>query len=255
MDYKKIYDQLIEKSRSLIKSTGTIVERHHVVPHSLGGTNDPSNIAILSTREHYVAHLLLVKITKDDPVAHKKMIYALWWMSKTRNNLNGCKVNSWAYAYAREQFIRSCPNKDPVKKARFIKNRKAGLYKYDDKKMGQTLSATLKSMSTEEMNTRIMNSFRKCDDVKRGQSIKRGKSSILQLEKQSGETVMFATYDDVVSITGYTMQKIQYHMKRHNGVLPNGNIVRYIQRYTGNDSRIGSKVKKTRDCNAADNKI
>ena len=37
-------------------------EKHHIVPKSLGGTNEPSNLVKLSAREHFICHLLLPKM-------------------------------------------------------------------------------------------------------------------------------------------------------------------------------------------------
>lgn len=244
MDYQKIYNQLITNAATRNVESLSSIERHHIVPHSLGGTNDASNIVKLTTREHYIAHLLLVKITKDDPVSHKKMVYALWWMSKTRNNLNGYKVNSRAYAMAREKFIQLCPNRDPERNEQFRANRKAGKYKYDDKKMGQTLSATLKKLSQAEMEERMRRSVLSCDQKARGKAISRGKASKLKLTKNDGSTIEFWTFDDVVKITGYNMQKLIYHIKRDEGMLPNGTKVSYIIRYAGNDGRIGRKIPR-----------
>jgi hypothetical protein len=60
MNYKKIYDSLIDrgKNRELIG----YVEKHHIVPRCLGGSNDKTNLVKLTAEEHYVAHQLLVKI-------------------------------------------------------------------------------------------------------------------------------------------------------------------------------------------------
>ncbi len=38
------------------------MEKHHIVPRCLGGSDDPSNIAVLTAREHYIAHQILVKL-------------------------------------------------------------------------------------------------------------------------------------------------------------------------------------------------
>lgn len=38
------------------------VEKHHVIPRCLGGTDDPDNLVRLTAREHFLAHQLLVKI-------------------------------------------------------------------------------------------------------------------------------------------------------------------------------------------------
>lgn len=75
--YTKWYFQLLENSKTKIY-TGYI-EKHHIIPKSLGGSNDKNNIVKLSAKEHFICHLLLVKMTdKDDK---KKMIYALHRMS------------------------------------------------------------------------------------------------------------------------------------------------------------------------------
>lgn len=38
-------------------------ERHHILPKSLGGSNDQSNLVALTAREHFICHQLLVKMT------------------------------------------------------------------------------------------------------------------------------------------------------------------------------------------------
>lgn len=50
-------------------------EKHHIIPKSLGGSNDNSNIVALSAREHFVCHMLLVRML-DGPMKHK-MAFAL----------------------------------------------------------------------------------------------------------------------------------------------------------------------------------
>lgn len=63
MNYQRQYDLLITKGLSRIRPDG-YVERHHILPKSLGGTNEKSNIVVLTAREHWVAHLLLCQIHK-----------------------------------------------------------------------------------------------------------------------------------------------------------------------------------------------
>jgi hypothetical protein len=60
MDYKKHYDILIERSKTRVLEGYS--EKHHILPRCMGGSDLPSNIVKLSAREHFVAHLLLVKI-------------------------------------------------------------------------------------------------------------------------------------------------------------------------------------------------
>lgn len=40
-------------------------EKHHVFPVCMGGSNEPSNMVLLSPEEHYVAHKLLAKTFLD----------------------------------------------------------------------------------------------------------------------------------------------------------------------------------------------
>ena len=71
MNYKNIYDRLIEKAKSRISPEGYI-ERHHIIPRCLGGTDSNENIVVLTPEEHYVAHQLLVKLYPD----HSGLVYA-----------------------------------------------------------------------------------------------------------------------------------------------------------------------------------
>lgn len=38
------------------------VERHHIIPRCMGGSNDRDNLVALTAREHFLAHMLLGKI-------------------------------------------------------------------------------------------------------------------------------------------------------------------------------------------------
>lgn len=60
MDYQKIYNSLVERGQS--RKLDCYVEKHHIVPRCLGGSDDNSNLVELTPEEHYVAHQLLVRI-------------------------------------------------------------------------------------------------------------------------------------------------------------------------------------------------
>ena len=60
MNYKKIHDDIIQRSKNRIIQGYT--EKHHIQPRCMGGTNEKNNIAILTAREHFIVHLLLFKI-------------------------------------------------------------------------------------------------------------------------------------------------------------------------------------------------
>lgn len=80
MNYKKIYDSLVEKAkvRGLNKSKHDgYFEIHHIVPRCLGGDNSNENLVMFTGREHFIAHMLLWKIYKDS----RPLFQAAWLMS------------------------------------------------------------------------------------------------------------------------------------------------------------------------------
>ena len=66
MNYQKHYNLLIEKARSRgwtykDNSKDNPIEVHHILPKSLGGSDETSNLVGLTIREHVIAHFLLAK--------------------------------------------------------------------------------------------------------------------------------------------------------------------------------------------------
>jgi hypothetical protein len=81
MNYKKIYDQIIENSikENRVKNKLTLYEKHHIIPKSIGGTNNKNNLVLLTPKEHYICHKLLVEIYKLT-IYESKMYFAMWCM-------------------------------------------------------------------------------------------------------------------------------------------------------------------------------
>ena len=98
-NYKLKYQRFIEsrRHRPLIREKG--YEIHHILPTSIGGTNDKSNKVKLTCREHFVAHRMLAKMFRGEK--KYKMMNALWFMSHTR----GIKITSRLYQTIKEQLI------------------------------------------------------------------------------------------------------------------------------------------------------
>ena len=69
MDYQKHYEQLIAKHGSQDKPEG-YSERHHIVPKSMGGSNDDDNLVYLSAKAHFVAHHLLWRWHRNSSMAY-----------------------------------------------------------------------------------------------------------------------------------------------------------------------------------------
>lgn len=74
--YGIIYYSIIEKARYENRSKkDDYYETHHIVPRSMGGTNQKTNLVLLTAREHYIVHLLLVRCVEKHNTY--KMIAAL----------------------------------------------------------------------------------------------------------------------------------------------------------------------------------
>lgn len=88
MNYAKIYNQIIKnaKSKNRLKNTGIYYETHHIIPKSLGGSNKKENLVLLTAREHFICHALLVKIHKHVPENYLKMLRAFVMLSTMKNN-------------------------------------------------------------------------------------------------------------------------------------------------------------------------
>lgn len=126
MNYKNIYDNLINFCKKRKNPDNVYIELHHIVPESLGGQTNEKNLVELTLREHYFAHELLVKIYPNE----NKLKYALWMMTVTTmsaikykschrgkriSDLNEfdkeISISSRQYEYAKEQYILGKSNK------------------------------------------------------------------------------------------------------------------------------------------------
>lgn len=61
MNWLRIYDELIAHRRMNPPADGEYVEKHHVVPRCMGGSNAPSNLIPLRPEDHFFGHVLLAK--------------------------------------------------------------------------------------------------------------------------------------------------------------------------------------------------
>lgn len=99
MNYQRIYNLLVQKAQDR-KEIPDVIEKHHILPKSMGGSNSKSNIVFFTPKEHYVSHHLLWKIYRN-----KEMHYAFWLMvNKTSSDGRRVyKVNSRTYSLAKEE--------------------------------------------------------------------------------------------------------------------------------------------------------
>lgn len=78
-------------------------EKHHIIPKSMGGSDESENIVILTAREHFICHLLLTKFTTENN--RHKMIYAFNGMCNIKRTYQHRYIpSSKIYEIARKNF-------------------------------------------------------------------------------------------------------------------------------------------------------
>lgn len=99
MNYSKIYDSLITKGRNrILLEYG---EKHHIVPRCLNGSDDKSNLVILTPEEHYIAHQLLIRIHPNNFALVKAA--AMMIVGRPNNKLYGWLRKRFAIAQSISQ--------------------------------------------------------------------------------------------------------------------------------------------------------
>lgn len=93
--YTLWYLTFIELRKHRRISESTYVEKHHILPRSLGGGDEPSNLVTLTAREHFIAHLLLSKMFTG--LSEIKMALALRAMSSLNVSGRRTKLTSKQY--------------------------------------------------------------------------------------------------------------------------------------------------------------
>lgn len=116
--YTKYYYSIINKSKKR-KLKIKFIERHHIIPKCIGGSDNKNNITILTTREHFLVHLLLTKI-QTNIYNKNKIDYAFWCMCNgftSKNQKRNYILSSRQYENIKNKIskIRSDNWKDPEK--------------------------------------------------------------------------------------------------------------------------------------------
>ncbi len=109
--YTKWYIQLIQKAAN--RKLNGYTETHHIVPDCLfinrsrkgspgfiiGTPNNKNNLVILSPEEHFIAHLLLLKMFNRSFQKYHSLVYAIKMMTISPN---GSRVNNKLYGWTKK---------------------------------------------------------------------------------------------------------------------------------------------------------
>jgi hypothetical protein len=139
VNYQQHYNLLILRAKDRILDGYT--EKHHIIPRCMNGTDDDENIAILTAREHFLAHLLLVKIYPTE----RKLLFSARMMS---GNPTGKRNTNKTYAWIRER-ISTLGHTEETKK-------KIGRSGKDNAFYGKTHSEETKQHQAEVMKGRLV---------------------------------------------------------------------------------------------------
>lgn len=104
MNYKKIYDNIINNRLQNPIKDEEYGEKHHIIPKCLGGSNKKSNLVKLTAREHFICHALLAEMYEEGSNEWHRMNLAFMMMKRTSKHNNKRYFNSRLYEYKRKNF-------------------------------------------------------------------------------------------------------------------------------------------------------
>lgn len=114
MDYFLVYRNIISNAKSQNRNKGEnlYLECHHIQPVCLGGTNDSTNLVLLTAKEHYICHHLLCKMYPKE----NSLWFAFMSMSRSSSNQERYLIPSRVYKIIKEKIseIQSEKWKDPL---------------------------------------------------------------------------------------------------------------------------------------------
>ena len=103
--YTRWYNNITEQAKT--RTIDGYTEKHHIIPRSLGGSNNADNLVRLTAREHFVCHWLLTKMHLGE--ARGKMINALYLM-QGKNKYQDRYINSKVYEKLRQEYSQYISN-------------------------------------------------------------------------------------------------------------------------------------------------
>jgi hypothetical protein len=93
------------------------MERHHVLPKCMGGTDEKCNIVMLTAKEHFISHKILARMHPE--------VYGLWQAVIAMGRLSGYKSRIFASERARAAELRRNFRYSDESKAKMSQSAKA----------------------------------------------------------------------------------------------------------------------------------
>jgi hypothetical protein len=178
--YTKWYFNIIRNANP----TTSYVEKHHIIPRCIGGSDHRENIVSLTAREHFVCHLLLTKMTTGK--IKQAMCWAVGKFAQVNKNQQR-NFTSWEYQKIRENISFARTGKKHSNESRKKMSEKAkGRTPWNKGKTGvQKHSAESNKKRSETLKGRIRTE-EFCQKVSNG---KKGHKAGMTGKKHSEETL------------------------------------------------------------------
>lgn len=105
--YSRWYRNIVQAAA--LRTIDTYTESHHIIPRSMGGSDEKANRVDLTAREHFICHWLLTKIFKSGK-GQWKMLNALRMMradnSRDKTKRYSTKITARVYESIRETYAK-----------------------------------------------------------------------------------------------------------------------------------------------------
>jgi len=213
MDYRKVYDAIIVKSRNR-ELTG-YKEVHHVIPKCLGGADKKENLAKLTAREHFICHWLLSRLYPTN----RKLAFAFFAMCNQHgSNQERYIPSSRVYEEARSNYS----------KLGFDENHRS---KISIAQLGNTNNSSrvykgMKSDMTLEGKQKLAEARRRDQTGKIGDQAKASKGWAV-CEYEDGRKVEAGSVVQLSMLVNIPQSTIAFRLNKLPGLLKKGYMIYY----------------------------
>ena len=129
--YSKLYYKITSNAKQRI--TEGYTELHHIIPQSMGGSNDKENLVELTAREHFICHWLLIKMTDGED--RSKMLYALKGMKAENKYQQRYQTKITARVYETYRIEHSINHSKVMKSKNLVPWNKGGVEITDEHRL------------------------------------------------------------------------------------------------------------------------
>lgn len=175
--YTAWYENIIAKARQRVNQNDYF-EKHHIIPKSLGGSNDSDNLVRLTAKEHFVCHLLLIRMTTGKNKV--KMRYAAWMMVKNNPYQDRKIITGRKFQMLREQMIKANKERPGPNLGKIMSEE-------TKKKLSKSLKGRKQPTRTNEHKSKISES-KKNPSIETRLKISIARKAQIGLQKRTEET-------------------------------------------------------------------